>query len=609
MQKYKAFTLCFPDCEEFQDLVNDVAEEDDVVLTHESGMPWLLIRNPFEGMIHHIDTPFPLALVGSTDAPASTMKDLARRVHGVAELPLFSREITGSFNVFASYDGRNYANSPALQSKKVFHAEVHGKTVISDRADVLADLAEFPLNRTAVGLRLMRGIPHPADSIPLWEGITELPGKDFLVVNREGTACRQSQWWRKPEATLSRAEGARALRQAVERAVQVRANNHLKVACDLSGGLDSTPVCYFAAKHSSHLVAQTYYTDDPGGREDLDWSYRAIPDMPRPVDHQIFSNEGLPGFFGELNDLGIPFDEPTSAAATFPRLKYMLNRDRDSGITLHLNGIGGDHLLRGVKTWNHTISRYKPLTGWNRARQEDIPDGIGRKETLRELLDRRTYTEWFTEALNKAFSDDPQDELPRTSDWSVPMAAPVWFTDAARDEVKAALQELIPDLTPFDHSLAGHFDIQTIKHATALTRGMEQAGQALGVSYEAPLLDDHVVEAALATRYEERDSPVEWKPLMKEAMKGLLSDDYLRRTTKIGGGPQTVRGYADYYEELYDLWNSSGFFDLGLVDEVRLKRESQPSSVAAPPGFINPQNNVAIFLQARGKELSTAGTA
>ena len=321
--------------------------------------------------------------------------------------------------------------------------------------------------------------------------------------------------------------------------------------------------------------------------------------MPRSVDHQVFSNEGLPGFFGGLNGLGIPLDEPTAAAATLPRLKYMLNRDRQSGITLHLNGIGGDHLLRGVKTWNHTIGRSKPLTAWKRARAEDIPDGIGKRETLRELLDRRSYTQWYSEAVDQAFSDTPHAEFPRTSDWSVPMAVPPWLTVEANRDLEQTLRKIAPHVEPMDESLAGHFDLQTIRHATALTRGMEQAGQALGVSYEAPLLDDHVVEAALATRYEERDSPVEWKPLMKEAMKGLLSDDYLRRTTKIGGGPQTVRGYADHYDELVDLWDSSGILGYDIVGAQRLVEESQPSAVAAPPGLINPLNNLAMFLQAR----------
>ena len=271
MQKYKAFTLCFPDCGEFQDTVASIRHDGDIVLNHPSGNPWLLVRQPFEGMLRHIESPFPLALVGATDATATVMKDIAKRVHGVQDLSLYSKELPGSFNVFAAVNGKNIANSPALQSKKIFHAQVRGKTVISDRADVLADLGDFPLNRSALGLRLMRGVPYPADSIPLWDGIEDLEGSKAVQVSSGGTEYEYFTWWRKPEATLSRADGAQALRTALEEAVKVRTKNHLRASCDLSGGLDSTPVCYFAAKHAEHLIAQTYYTNDPGGREDLDW--------------------------------------------------------------------------------------------------------------------------------------------------------------------------------------------------------------------------------------------------------------------------------------------------------------------------------------------------
>ena len=79
-----------------------------------------------------------------------------------------------------------------------------------------------------------------------------------------------------------------------------------------------------------------------------------------------------------------------------------------------------------------------------------------------------------------------------------------------------------------------------------------------GVHYDGPLVDDHVVEAVLAVRHEERDTPIEWKPLMKAAMKNLLPDDYLRRTNKVGGSPQSLRGYAANYDQLVAIWEESG---------------------------------------------------
>ncbi|MCT1891870.1 asparagine synthase-related protein, partial [Brevibacterium luteolum] len=105
---------------------------------------------------------------------------------------------------------------------------------------------------------------------------------------------------------------------------------------------------------------------------------------------------------------------------------------------------------------------------------------------------------------------------------------------------------------------------------------MMMTGRYYGIDFESPLLDDRVVEAVLSVRYEERDTPTEWKPLMKSAMEGLLPGEYLRRTNKIGAGPQPVRGYSTHFQSLRRLWEYSGLLDNGLFDSNALLESAAP---------------------------------
>lgn len=597
MDHYGSFIVALPDTDSGSLVQERLHGFTNVRLNHPSGRPWLLARVTSESLLTHTEGQRRVAMVGPTSASQDDLGRIAQQVHTPRELADSSRRFDGSFCVLGSFEGLLYASGPAMQTRQIFHAEIDGVRVVADRADVLARLGGLEMDYTSLGSRLVSSLPHPANDLPMWKNLVAVPGSEYIVVQRDGVTVGNETWWRRPEPTLSRAEGAERLREAIAAAVRVRTAAGADVACDLSGGLDSTPLCYFAAQGPRGVLAKTFYTDDPGGREDLDWAQRALPSMPGVHTHEVFSTDGLPDFFGGLSELRVHLDEPTQAAAAAPRIQHMLDSDVERGIRTHITGLGGDHLLRGVKSWNHTLMPTRPITAWRRARAEDAPTDVGLFTTLRQLLDRRPYRQWFVEATNDAVNDVELPELPRINDWSVPFRFPPWLSNEARYTLAGRLWQLGTDVEPLDDNLAGHLDIFALREAGKTARSMGMVGQTAGVSYDAPLLDDHVVEATLEVRYEDRDSPIEWKPLMKAAMTDLLPEGYLRRTTKIGGGPQSVRGYAAHFESLMGLWEESGLLECGLIDQDLLCSTTQPSATAAPPSHVRTLTDVAIFLR------------
>lgn len=592
------FVVAVPDTDAGAAIASRIdPQPDDTVVSHASGRPWLIARIAADPVLIGRAGTTSIVVIGPTSATAADLRDLAETKLGPADLIERCSTHAGSFHVFVSLDGVTVARGTVSQNRRVFHTRLHSEVVLSDRADVLARLGGRPISAQALGMHLLPNLPHPLNDLTMWDGVESVAGAQYALVSADGTSLATRTWWRRPAPTLTRRQGADRLRHALQAAVAARTGTGTATAADLSGGLDSTPVCYFAAQGPSGVLARTFYTDDPGGREDLHWAERALAAMPGIHEHEIFSVDTLPDFYGGLDDLRLHLDDPSQTFMAAPRLLAMIARDVSAGIGFHLTGIGGDHLFRRVGAWDHHLARTKPLTAWGRARADAKASRVPARATLRQLMDRRRYSDWLLNALEQAHRRSDTIELPGISDWGPPLAFPEWVTDAGVEEVVAGMTDLAQDADGLSDSVAEHFDLYTIHEAGRVARGMSFLGQDDHVLLDSPLVDDHVLEAVFAVRYDERDTPMEWKPLMKEAMRGLLPDDYLRRATKIGGGPQAVRGYAQHYDTMVGIWEDSGVLDSGLIDKSALLATSRPSGTRIPSPMVITLTNLALFLR------------
>lgn len=593
----RSFVIGFPDTEQAESLAARLLDSSNVVLEHSSGRPWLVGSIPEEHITHHSEDGVKVAVVGRTAVDTSTLARRITRIRHVDELSTLSKEFSGSYIVFGALGRSLFASGPAVPTRQLFTATVEGTSVIADRADILAMLGDFPLDRAALVLSLARGLAHPFDQQTLWKGVEALAPGAYAVIGSDTGQLRHDTWWTRPAPTLSQEEGGQLLAERLREAVETRVHEQDRIASDLSGGLDSTPVTYFAARAHSDVVGRTFYTEDPGGREDLEWARRALPAMPGITEHLVQSASLTPAFYEGLEDVTVPFDRPTQAVTSAPRVSFMLHDDLERGVKVHLNGLGGDHLLRGVRAWDHTLARSRPLRAWRRARAEGIPLGEPLHRTVQQLVDRRSYRNWLADDCQRAVHDVSGSSIPSLNDWSVPLGLPQWISPSMRKEIFERLQSVAAEAEPLGSTLAEHFDLYTLRQAGYLTRGMMMTGRSYGVDYESPLLDDRVVEAVLSVRYEERDTPTEWKPLMKSAMEGLLPSEYLRRTNKIGAGPQPVRGYSAHFPSLRRLWEHSGLLDSGLFDSNALLEAAEPKATAPPAGYFHALTDTAVFLR------------
>ncbi|MBY6687163.1 hypothetical protein HQ305_16515 [Rhodococcus sp. BP-149] len=562
---------------------------------HPSGRPLLLAHTTTDRIVEGRTHDGALAVVGRSDATVGALQRILFGATRSEDLAAASSAFHGSHLTIGSMNGEIYASGTAMETRRLHSAVVGGITIVCDRADVLAEIGRFDLDDDSLILALAGTLPHPWNRYSMWTGVTPLPGDQCVIVDATGRA-RRGTWWHAPDAVLDREEGARQLRTALRDSVSAHMTGAEGTAVDLSGGLDSTPLCWFASREPGGVLARTMYNDDPGGTEDLQWARKALATMPGVHTHLTLSTDDLQDFYEGIDRIDAPLDDVTQAATAGPRIVALLQDDRARGLTTHLTGLGGDHILRGLPCWDHTLARTRPWAAWRRARSEHVPAGVSPLTTLRELLDRRSYDRWLRDSLAAALDRSSTRSAPGLNDWSAPASLPPWFSDDGR----ARLRELLAHSpAPLGATRADHADLFYVRDAARLTRGTAQLGQPLGVAYESPLLDDHVVEATLAVRRDERDTPLEWKPLMKAAMRELLPDEYLLRTNKVGGGPQSVRGYAAHHHALVALVEDAHLLDTGIIDSASFRGTSAPSEREAPPPHIHPALNLSVFLRNR----------
>ncbi|CAL9541690.1 hypothetical protein SUDANB145_04235 [Streptomyces sp. enrichment culture] len=587
------FFVALADCEGAGRIARRLPADAHLVARHASGRPLLFARVPDAQRVTVRLGRVRAAVIGVSSATEESVRGALGRAAGVDALDGLAPALAGSFHLLAADGDRLRVQGSASGLRRVFHAVIDGVRVISDRADVLADLGGFPLDDTALALRLLRVLPHPLAEEPMWRGVSAVPPGSALLVYGDGRRARTTVWWRRPEPELGRGAGAERLRAALEAAVDVRTRAGGTVHCDLSGGLDSTPLCWFAAQGPADVVATTMYNDDPGGREDLLWARRALPSMPG-VRHHVGRLDDMPQFFEGMEGIGQRLDEPSQAYLTAPRIAHSIERAAARGAGTYLNGLGGDHLLHGLPVWDHTLFRRRPLLALRRVRTTKMLDDRPFLPVLRELLSSESYGRWLRRTLNEARRVREVGTDLRM-EWDQRVSLPRWLSEDAAAALSARLRDLSAHAEPLGPDRARHAELAMVRDGSRIVRGTQQFAAALGMPFEAPFFDDRVVEACFAVRHEDRYTPMEFKPLIKAAMRGSLPDAFLRRSSKMGGSAQAARGLRDHWPVVLDIVEQSPLTSRGIIDFSAFASGESPQHMGTRDASIDATVNCAVF--------------
>jgi asparagine synthase (glutamine-hydrolysing) len=536
-------------------------------VSHPSGRPWLVGRWP-EGVLSSGQAgATKIAVVGQHALTSGQLAGAAGRVRTVADLDRVAGSLAGSVHLLASVGGRVRVQGTVTGIRRVFHARVAGATVAADRADVLARLLNSGLDEQRLAVHLLEPpILYPLAGQPVWRGVAWLPTDCYLVIDGDG-GHRSVRWWTPPAPVMPMAEGAAALRQALSAAVAARTHGRQLVSCDL-GGVDSTAICSLAAHQQAKVVAYTGASPDPLA-DDVAWAARTVAGLGN-VEHHVVPADEMPLVYHGLLRLDDQFDEPCAVAVDRDRWLIIAQRAAARGSSLHLTGFGGDELLYGSIAHLHDLLRTNPRVALRQLRGFAAKYRWPRGQVLRQLSDNRRYPAWLASVADTLTVLRPPVDEPLL-DWGFRPRLPPWTTPDTVAAVQGLIRAEARSVQPLADGRGQHRELETMRFISRIARQVDQMATGIGVMLAAPYYDDRVIEAGLAVRPQERVTPWRYKPLIVEAMRGIVPDQSLTRQTKANGTGDEEPGLRRHRAEVLALWEDSRLGRLGLIDAAALR--------------------------------------
>jgi asparagine synthase (glutamine-hydrolysing) len=473
--------------------------------------------------------PVRVAVIGVCPITATRLSGLAARVRTVSDVDALAAALPGACHVVASVDGQVRVQGSVTGLRRVFHARVHGVTVAADRADALAAMTGAGIDEQALAVRVACGgrVPPPLNEQPLWSGVSPLAPDHCLVW--DGDQARDLRWWHPPAPEQPLAAGAEAVRDALTAALRDGGPAAGRLSSDLSGGMDSTSLCFLAARGVPDLITFRW-GEAEAGNDDAAFAGQALGALDY-AEHVIVPPSELPEIFADSTTL-VDAEEPYPFIRTAARTRHTARLLADRGSRRHVAGHGGDELFTPFPGYLHPLLRRHPLTaighvrGYAALKRWPIP------RTLAALLRPGDNAAWWR-AQAEHLTDPPARKRGPSPGWGLwPLRAPAWATGTAIEAARDTLRHTAANARPLSHNLAQHQSLLAVRTSAPWYRSLARLFADSGIELDSPFFDDRVVEAVLSVRTHEHAGPWRYKPLLADAMRGIVPDPVLGRATK-----------------------------------------------------------------------------
>ncbi|BDM66929.1 hypothetical protein HEK616_04160 [Streptomyces nigrescens] len=740
MDRYPVDFLVFPDHPATDALRRQLPAGPPVqILRHPSGRPWIVGRWSADQILTAEAGPRRAVLLGTTSAHPDTLARLLHGPDGLDGIARRTRQLPGSYALLAAIGPDLRCQGDLATVHQLHHARIGGITVAGNRPQDLAALARSAatgglppgapgtglLDEESLALRLLFPFaPLPLALRPLWRAVPAVPPGHHLTVDANGQPS-VARWWQPPEPDVPLERAAETVRQALSDAVAARTHRARRqneqerineqngqnerieqtdtgettngsaygalgrptLSADLSGGTDSTGLCFLAAQEDVRLITTSWVSRDPGN-DDTMWSARSAAHLsaaerqreqaagpgpgpggdPRSVGDTAHGkgkekgkgqgqgqvqakNEGersgavahrtngagtggngggsrhsggSGGRGGSGNrgggrgsgsgsgrargagagngpasrsrpqageHLSLPYaDAPTwytpphhplHPTATDPAAPLALFREAARiahqarlvaarGSRLHLVGVGGDELFSHRPAALNSLVRSDLRTAAQRAWTAHHLCRWKTSETLRTLLGGRPYPRWLAGSASRVTAGGD----PRTcgADWEVLSSLPPWAHPDAVATVRRLLREAAAEAPePFAPLRCQHDIVRAALRSGEIVRGALALTAPHGVAYEAPFLDNAVIDAALTLRLADRARAGVYKPLLTRALRGIVPEAVLGLGTKNEHSTEVHAGLRAHRGALSALCDDSLLAERGLIRPAALR--------------------------------------
>ncbi|MFF0106685.1 lasso peptide isopeptide bond-forming cyclase [Streptomyces hirsutus] len=563
--------VVLPDCPAGAHLAADLPAARRI--DHASGRPWIVGDWPEDEATVLEAGPRRMVLLGRTRLDRAATTAVLGRLRSLRDVDTIASRLPGALHLAVSMDGRSRVQGSVAGVRQIFTAEAGGVTVAASAVGPLLSLTGAGLDDTLLAARLLApgGAPWPLSLRPVHRGVDALGTGHWLEQEPDGRS-RQIRWWTLPEATRSLVQGAGAVRSVLTEAIAARIRPDTTLSADLSGGLDSTSLCFLADAAGADLVTYHVMPLD-GANEDTAWARKAAAMLPDARHHTLSSDRAE-----NLFDVGytaahahLAPEGPATWASGLAHIQDLSRRATAAGVSLHLTGFGGDELFGRMPACAWSLARAHPVGGLALVNRYRLANRWTWGATVRALTDRSTFAQNLA-AVAARISDPPQPLSEPDFGWVFAPRMPAWATPDAVSAVRDLLTAAAADTPgPLDTDRARHQALASIVFEGKTVRQANTAVAGTGIVWDAPLLDDRVLEAALSTRVDQRLAAGRFKPLLTTAVRGTVPDDILDRRDKGEFSAEAFRGLERNRARFLELCEDSHLARLGLIDPAAFR--------------------------------------
>jgi asparagine synthase (glutamine-hydrolysing) len=452
---------------------------------------------------------------------------------------------------FAIWDGSRrtlFASRDRFGIKPLYYRFDDGRFAFASEPWVLR---RSGANLAAVHDYLEQGYLDQGEST-FFAGVVRLPPAHSLTFGPEGLRTRR--YW-SLEPTEPPADAVAAVRETFLDAVRLQLRSDVPVGTCLSGGIDSSSIAVAVAYHGvEHQKTVTAYFDDAGFDERA--HARAVVDRTGAEAHWVTFDaddlvDDLPAI---VQAQGEPFGS-TSICAGW----YVMREARRAGLTVMLDGQGGDEVLAG----------YRASFGY---RLSDLLRAGRLAEATQEL---RSFTQthgprWAAVALA---TPHVPERVRLAARGRLRGASPL-----VSAELRGASAPVHENGAVFPDRLRRQLHVLlTRRGLPELLRYEDRNSMAHSLEARVPLLDHRLVQLAFSLPGDELIRRGETKSVLRRALADLLPPTVRARRDKLGFVTPEARFLRGRLGELAaDVFSSQSFRERGLVDaraaSARLER-------------------------------------
>jgi asparagine synthase (glutamine-hydrolysing) len=372
-----------------------------------------------------------------------------------------------------------------------------------------------------------------------FKGISKLPPATCMAVNvLPGGRLEMKQWsyWDPVEAAaaaeISPKDAIESTRSLLEEAVRIRLISDVPLGIFLSGGLDSSTITALAARQCTDPV-QTFSIGFHDSKFYDELPYANLVAKAFHTDHHVL--EPNPDCAMLLTKVIRHFDEPFGNPTAI--LEYILTKLMREHVTVALSGDGGDELFGGYPRYAGAR-----LAGYYQHLPRFVTQGLVSKLStlMRDDTNGRHGFRRMREFAQSAwmpledmylnwigyFSEDEKRDL-----YTPSFAAKVQGRDSG--DFLRGLFRRGSQLDPINR--LGYVDLASFLCCNCLEYG-DRMSMANSLEVRCPFSDHEIVEFALGLPAKMKLRRLDTKWILKEAMRGILPEEILRRK-KMGFSP------------------------------------------------------------------------